>query len=105
MAPTRHVRDLRTLTLISFREMNSITTDRVNDSHASIGSIGSPNSFYGKSRKRMTFKSWRKKSTSCRSARNLPMCRRQSRSGDRGGGNKDRERGGDDAGVASVVER
>src|SRR5256886_14965516 len=39
MDTTRPVRDLRTLTLMSFRETNLITTDRVNDSHASIGSI------------------------------------------------------------------
>src|SRR5438552_15797813 len=51
MVPTRPVRDLRTLTLISFRETNLITADRGSDLHASIGSIGtcySPNSFFGK---------------------------------------------------------
>ena len=31
MAPTRHVRDLRTSTLISFHETNLITTDRGSD--------------------------------------------------------------------------
>src|SRR5213079_815038 len=51
MVPTRPVRDLRTLTLISFRETNLITADRGSDLHASIGSIGtcySPNSFFVK---------------------------------------------------------
>src|SRR5437762_13108453 len=51
MVPTRPVRDLRTLTLISFLETNLITADRGSDLHASIGSIGtcySPNSFFVK---------------------------------------------------------